>query len=121
MKTKTETELVADFHGGREVNLVKAIRFYSMFGCVESFLGLEQWHKMVSYISVEEFPGLLQTMQKYIGRWREQTEVKTILKQSEAYQRPLAIRHVVGSYVTPLCKGRYPENFVSVERKARGL
>ena len=42
MKTNTETELVADCHRGREVNLVKAIGFYSMFGCVESILGLEQ-------------------------------------------------------------------------------
>ena len=35
MKTKTETEVFADCHRGREVNLVKAIGFYSMLGCVE--------------------------------------------------------------------------------------
>ena len=32
MKAKAETELIADCHGGTEVNLVTALGFYSMFG-----------------------------------------------------------------------------------------
>ena len=32
MKARTETELIADCHGGTEVNLVSALEFYSMFG-----------------------------------------------------------------------------------------
>ena len=32
MKAKTETVLIADCHGGTEVNLVTALGFYSMFG-----------------------------------------------------------------------------------------
>ena len=32
MKMKTETDLIADCHGGTEVNLVTALAFYSMFG-----------------------------------------------------------------------------------------
>ena len=55
MKTKTETELVADFHGGREVNLVTALGFYCISGSLEAFLGLEQKHEMVTAISVEAF------------------------------------------------------------------
>ena len=38
MKTRTETELTVDFHGGTEVNLVTAKGFYSKFG---SSLNLE--------------------------------------------------------------------------------
>ena len=34
---KTETEVVADFQGGTEVNLVSAIRFYSRFCSLESW------------------------------------------------------------------------------------
>ena len=41
---------------------------------------------MVSYIRVEEFPGVVQANQKYIERWREAIEVKMKLNQSEAYQ-----------------------------------
>ena len=61
MKAKTETELIADCHGGTEVNLVTALGFYSMFGSLESLLNLEQKHEMVKTISVEVFPGVLQT------------------------------------------------------------
>ena len=46
MKAKTETVLIADCHGGTEVNLVTALGFYSMFGSLESLLNLEQKHEM---------------------------------------------------------------------------
>ena len=52
MKARTETELIADCHGGTEVNLVTALGFYSMFGSLESLLNLEQKHEMVTAISV---------------------------------------------------------------------
>ena len=57
MKTRTETESVADFHGGTEVNLVTAIGSYSMFSSLVSLLNLEQKHEMVTAISVEVFRG----------------------------------------------------------------
>ena len=76
MKTRTETELIADCHGGTEVNLVTALGFYSMFGSLESILNLEHKYEMVTAISVEVFPGVLQTEQKYIGKWREAIETK---------------------------------------------
>ena len=41
MKSKTETELIADCHGGTEVNLVTALGIYSIFGSLESLLNLE--------------------------------------------------------------------------------
>ena len=83
MKTKAEPEIVADCHGGTEVNLVTALGFYSMFGSLELFLGLEKKHEMVRAITVEAFPGVLETKQKYIERWREAIEVEMNLKQSE--------------------------------------
>ena len=67
MKAKTETELIADCHGGTEVNLVTALGFYSLFGSLESLLNLEQKHEMVTAISVEVFPEVLQTEQKHIA------------------------------------------------------
>ena len=74
MTARTETELIADCHAGTEVNLVTALGFYSMFGSLESLLNLEQRHEMVTAISVEVFPGVLQTEQKHIGKWREAIE-----------------------------------------------
>ena len=71
MIAKTETELIADCHGATEVNLVTALRFYSMFSSLESPMNLEQKNEKVTTISVEVFPGVLQTAEKYIGKWRE--------------------------------------------------
>ena len=56
--------------------LVTALGFYSMFGSLESLLNLKQKLEMVTAISVEVFPGVLQTEQKYIGKWREVIEAE---------------------------------------------
>ena len=117
MKAKTETELIADCHGGTEVNLVTALGFYSMFGSIESLLNLEQKHEMVTAISAEVFPGVLQTDQKLIGKWREAIEAESNIRHSEAYRRPSRARYLVGSTLAPMCKGRYPVHFVAVDVK----
>ena len=85
MKARTETELIVDCHGGTDVNLVTALGFYSMFGSLESLLNLEQKHEVVTAISVEVFPGVLQTEQKYIGKWREAIETEMNIRHSETY------------------------------------
>ena len=84
MKAKTETELIADCHGGTEVNLVTALGFYCMFGSLESLLNLKQKHEMVRTISVEVFPGVLQTEPMYIGKWREAIEAEMIIRHSDS-------------------------------------
>ena len=118
MKARTETELIADCHGGTEVNLVTALRFYCMFGSLESLLNLEQRHEMVTGISVEVFPGVLQTDQKHIGKWREAIEAEMNIRHSETYCRPSGARYLVGSTLAPMCKSRYPAHFVAVDVKS---
>ena len=105
MKASTETELIADCDGGTEVNLVTALGFYSMFGALESLLNLEQRHEMVTAISVEVFPGVLQTEQKHIGKWREAIEAEMNIRHSETYCRPSGARYLVGSTLAPKGKG----------------
>ena len=118
MKTRTETELIADCHGATEVNLVTALGFYSMFGSLESLLNLEQRHEMVTAISVEVFPRVQQTEQKYIGKWREAIETEMNIRYSETYCRPPGARYLVGSTLAPMCKSRYPVHFVAVDVKS---
>ena len=118
MKARTETELIADCHGGTDVNLVTALGFYSMYGSLESLLNLEQKHEMVTAISVEVFPGVLQTEQKYIGKWREAIETEMNIRHSETYCRPSGARYLVGSTLAPMCKSRYPVHFVAVDVKS---
>ena len=116
MKASTETELIADCHGGTEVNLVTALRFYSMFGSLESLLNLEQRHEIVTAISVEVFPGVLQTEQKHIGKRRE--AIKAFIRHGETYCRPSGARYLVGSTLAPMCRSRYPVHFVAVDVKS---
>ena len=118
MKARTETELIADCHGGTDVNLVTALGFYSMFSSLESLLNLEKKHEMVTAISVEVFPGVLQTEQKYIGKWREAIETEMYIRHSENFCRPSGARYLVGSTLAPMCKSRYPVHFVAVDVKS---
>ena len=97
MKARTEAELIADCHGGTEVNLVTALGFYSMFASLESLLNLEQRHEMVTAISVDVFPGGLQTERKNIGKWREMIEAEMNIRHSETYCRPPGARYLLGS------------------------
>ena len=57
-------ELVADCHRVTDVNLVTALGFYSMTSSIESLERLERIYELVSALSVEVFPGSLQTEQK---------------------------------------------------------
>ena len=52
---------------------------------------------MVTAISVEVFPGVLQTKQKHTGKWREAIEVEMNIRESENYRRPSGARYLVGS------------------------
>ena len=112
---RTETELIADCHGGNEVNLVTVLGFYSMFGSLESLLNLVQKHEMVTTISVEVFAGVLQTEQRYSGRWRGAIEAELNFRHSEIYRGPTGARYLVGSALASMCKSRYPVHFVAVD------
>ena len=118
MKARTETELIAGCHGGAEVNLVTALGFYSIIGSLESLLNLKQKHEMVTAINVEVFPGVLQTEQKYIGKWREAMETEMNIRHSETYRRPSGAPYLVGSTLAPMCNSRYPVHFVAVDVKS---
>ena len=58
-ESESGKRLIADCHGGIDMNLVTALGFYSLFGSLESLMNLEQKHEMVTAISVEVFPGVL--------------------------------------------------------------
>ena len=89
-----------------------------LFGNVVILLNLEHRHEMVTAISVEVFPGVLQTEQKYIGKWGEAIETEMNIRHSETYCRLSGARYLVGSTLAPICKSRYPVHFVAVDVKS---
>ena len=118
MSDKSGMELIADCHGVTEVNLITALGFCSMTSSIESLERLERAHGLVTSLSVEVFPGALQTEQK-IGGWREALENEMNLKDSEAYHRPTGSKYLVGSSSAPYCNSRYPTHMVVMDARTQ--
>ena len=89
-----------------------------MFGSLDPLLNLEQKHETVTAIIVEVFPGVLQTEQEHIAKWRELIEVEMNIRHSETNRRPSGARYLVGSTMSPMWKNRYPVHFVAVDVKS---
>ena len=77
-----------------------------MFGFLESLLNLEEKHEKVTAMSVEVFPGVLQSEQKYIGKSREAIEAEMNIRQSETYRRTSGARYLEGLTLTPMRRSR---------------
>ena len=75
MSDKSRMELIADCHGVTEVNLITALGFDSMTSSIESLERLKRAHGLVTSLSVEFFPGALQTEQK-IGSWQRGSRIR---------------------------------------------
>ena len=118
MSDKSAMELVADCDGVTDVNLITALRFCSMTSSIESLERLERAHELVTSLSVEIFPGALQTEQK-IGGWREALENEMNLKDSEAYHRPTGSKYMVGSSSAPYCNSKYPTHMVVMDARTQ--
>ena len=118
MSDKSGMELVADCHGVTDVNLITALGFCSMTSSIESLERLERAHELVTSLSVEVFPGALQTEQK-IGGWREALENEMNLKDSEAYHNSTGSKYLVGSSSAPYCSSRYPTHMVVMDARTQ--
>ena len=118
MLDKSGMELVADCHGVTDVNLTTALGFCSMTSSIESLERLERAHELVTSLSVEVFPGALQTEQK-IGGWREALENEMNLKDSEAYHRPTGSEYLMGSNSAPYCNSRYHTHMVVMDARTQ--
>ena len=118
MSDKSGMELVADCHGVTDVYLITALGFCSMTSSIESLECLERAHELVTSLSVEVFPGALQTEQK-IGGWREALENEMNLKDSEAYHKPTGSKYLVGSSSAPYCSSRYPTHMVVMDARTQ--
>ena len=77
-------------------------------------MNLKQKLEIVTAISVEVFPGVLQTEQKHIGKWREAINVEVNIRQSEIFRGPSGARYLVGSMLPSMCKRRYPVHLEAV-------
>ena len=76
---------------------------------------LESEHNLVTALSVESWPGALQTTQKHIRGWKIGLEAEMGFPVSEAYGLPINAKSLVGSVMANLCGSPYPLHMAMVE------
>ena len=69
---------------------------------------LESEHQLVTALSVESCPGVLQMVKKHIRGWKIGLEAEMWFTESEAYSLPMNAKSLVGSVMANLCGSHYP-------------
>ena len=76
---------------------------------------LESEHHLVTALSVESWPGVLQMIQKHIKGWKISLEAEMGFPLIEAYSLPTNAKSLAGSVMANLCGSHYPLNMMMVE------
>ena len=114
-REKSEIQIVAECYAGTTVNLATALGFFSRMCSLQSLERLESEHHLVTALSVETWPGVLQVNQKHIKSWKIGLEAEMGFPMSEAYGLPLNAKSLVGSVLANMCGSHYPLHMAMVE------
>ena len=106
-REKSEIQIVAECYASTTVNLATALGFFSRMCSLQSLERLESEHHLVTALSVESWPGVLQVTQKHIKSWKVGLEAEMGFPMSEAYGLPLNAKSLVGSVMANLCGSHY--------------
>ena len=108
-------QIVAECYASTTVNLATALGFFSRMCSLQSLERLESEHHLVTALSVESWPGVLQVTQKHTKSWKVGLEAEIGFPMSEAYGLPLNAKSLVGSVIANLCGSHYPLHMAMVE------
>ena len=114
-REKSEIQIVAECYASTTVNLSTALGFFSRMCGLQSLERLESEHHLVTALSVESWPGVLQVTQRHIKSWKVGLEAEMGFPMSEAYGLPLNAKSLVGSVMANLCGSHYPLHMAMVE------
>ena len=114
-REKSEVKIVAECYASTTVNIATALGFFSRMCSLQSLETLESEHHLVTALSVESWPGVLQVTQKHIKSWKVGLEAEMGLPMSEACGLPLNAKSLVGSVMANLCGSHYPLHMAMVE------
>ena len=114
-REKSEIQIVAECYASTTVNLATALGFFSRMCSLQSLERLESEHHLMTALSVESWPGVLQVTQKHIKSWKVGLEAEMGFPMSEAYGLPLNAKSLVGSVMANLCCSHYPLHMAMVE------
>ena len=114
-REKSEVQIVAECYARTTVNIATALGFFSRMCSLQSLERLESEHHLVTALSVESWPGVLQVTQKHIRSWKVGLEAEIGFPMSEAYGLPLNAKSLIGSVMANLCGSHYPLHMAMVE------
>ena len=114
-REKSEVQIVAECYASTTVNIATALGFFSRMCSLQSLERLKSEHHLVTALSVESWPGVLQVTQKHIKSWKVGLEAEMGFPMSEAYRLPLNAKSLVGSVMANLCGSHYPLHMAMVE------
>ena len=83
-REKSEIQIVAECYASSTVNLATALGFFSRMCSLQSLERLESEHHLVTALSVESWPVVLQVNQKHIKNWKIGLEAEMGFPMSEA-------------------------------------
>ena len=118
-REKSEVQIVAECYASTTVNIATALEFFSRMCGLQSLERLESEHHLVTALSVESWPGVLQVIQKHIKSWKVVLEAEIGFPMSKAYSLPLNAKSLVGSVMANLCGSHYPLHMAMVEYPAK--
>ena len=75
-KEKSEVEIVAECYASITVNIATALGIFSRICSLQSLEMLESEHQLVTALSVESWPGVLQLVQKHFRGWKTGLEAE---------------------------------------------
>ena len=101
------------------MNIATALRFFSRVYSLKPLEMLESEHQLVTALSVESWPGVLQMAQKHIRGWKIGLEAEMGFPLSEAYSLPMNAKSLVGSVMANLCGSHYPLHMAMIESSSQ--
>ena len=114
-REKSEVQIVAECYASTTVNIATSLGIFSRMGSLQSLERLESEHHLVTPLSVESWPGMLQVTQKHIRSWKVGLDAEMGFPMSEASGLPLNAKSLVGSVMANLCGRHYPLRMAMVE------
>ena len=114
-REKSKVQIVAECYANTTVNIATAFGFFSRMCNLQSMEMVEFEHQLVTALSVESWPGVLQVTQKHIRGWKVGLGAEMGFPISDAYSVPLNAKSLVGSVVANLCGSHYPLHMAMVE------
>ena len=108
-------QILSECYASTTVNMATALGFLSRMCSLQSLEMLQSEHHLVTALSVESLPGVLQMVQKHIRGWKTSHEPEMGFPVCEAYSLPMNAKSLVGSILANLCGSHYPVHMAMVE------